>query len=107
MPDVQIHEDPVHIDADDMAAVIEAIRDSGADAEATPQGLEFKAAWWILVLAWIGAEQTLAGFVAQLSAIDRRVSQHYRAAGKTPPRRIELFAPDGSVIASVEVEDDE
>ena len=56
---------------------------------------------------WVGAETSLVGFLAQLTALAKSIRKHYHGANKPAPRYIDLYAPDGSVIRRVEVESED
>ena len=75
---MQIQEDPAHIDSEDMDALVEALARAGTEAEPTEQREVLKAAWWVLVLYWIGAEQATVGFISQLKTVGSWIGRQYR-----------------------------
>ncbi|HXY43075.1 MAG TPA: hypothetical protein VEH29_02710 [Acidimicrobiales bacterium] len=111
MADVQVEENPVHIDNEDMAAIIDAIGELGKEAEPTGQKTLLKAAWWVLVLHWLEDDTTHFAFDTFLTILGTKVLRHYRKTKKDPPARIDVVDGDHNTLASKELdetdEDDE
>ena len=50
---------------------------------------------------------SVVAFEAALKGLAGRIKAHYRAKDAEPPRRLDLYGPDGEVIRTVEMPPDE
>ncbi len=111
MVDLLFQQNPRFVDDEDVAALVAAVEDLGHDAEPDPSRRIQASApteWWVLMLRWVGDDTLHTAFGAFLAGLSKWAWKHFRARDKAPPNRIDIYGPDGrSIIASVEVEDDD
>jgi hypothetical protein len=105
MADVQIEENPVHIDGEDMSAIVAAIGELGKEAEPTEQQMLLKAAWWVLVLHWLEDDTTHFAFDSFLTLLGGKVLRHYRKVKKDAPARIDVVDQEHNTLASHELDE--
>lgn len=110
MADVLINENNLRIDDEDIRAVARAVQDLGYSAEVDPSqriAAGQASEWWVLYLRWAGDETLHTAFGALLNELARRVARHFRSRGKVPPAQIHLYGPDGRILTSVDVPNDD
>jgi len=100
MADIRVEECAGHIDGVDMAAIISVLGELGHLAESTDQITVLASPEWSLVLHWPSENSPEGSFDPFLMALEAKVSMHYQNAHKEPPARIEVFDPDGELLAS-------
>jgi hypothetical protein len=125
MPQLLIEENFRRIDSPDMEALIAALADLSLDAQPTEPRMIVKADWWVLVLHWLGDEShrdwlrdeahTIFDEAMAVAIVDkvRKIFAGRRSSGsegqdeqdRTPPRRIEIYGPNGQVLKVIEVDD--
>ena len=107
MTDILVEKNPSHIDEVQMTAILNDLRDLGYPSEAMEQSTILKAAWWVLVIHWVGGDLLHFGFDSTLTVLGQRVWKRYREQGKTGPKRIDVVDVDDNTIASHEIEYDD
>jgi|SRR5450631_3815268 hypothetical protein len=100
MADIGVEESAGHIDGVDMAAIISVLGELGHVGESTEQITVLASPEWSLVLHWLSGNSPEGSFDSFLRALESKVSMHYQNAHKDPPARIEVFDPDGQLLAS-------
>jgi hypothetical protein len=105
MTDILVEENSVHIDEADMTAILDGLREAGYSGEPAEQSTILKAAWWVIVLHWVGGDLPHLAFDSTLTLLAQRVWKHYKDQGKTPPTRIDLVDVNDNPIASQEISD--
>ena len=88
------------------AHILAALEEAGVKAEATEQTTLLKAAWWVLVLHWVGDDLPHLGFDSMLTLLGQRVWKDYREYGKSPPARIDVYDSEDDVVGTIEIQDD-
>lgn len=107
MAEILVQENAIHIDNADMAAILESLSENGLSAEAVKQSTWLKAAWWVLVLVWVGGDLSHMAFDKTLEDLAKKLRQHYKDRDKAPPARIDLVDESDNPIASLEIEEDD
>ena len=107
MTDILVEKNPSHINEAEMAAIINDLLDLGYHSESTEQSNILKAAWWVLVIHWVGEDLPHLGFDSTLTVLGRRIWKRYRGRGQIGPKRIDVVDADDFTIASHEIEFDE
>jgi hypothetical protein len=107
MAEILVQENAVHIDDTDMAAILESLFENGLSAEAVKQSTWPKAAWWVLVLVWVGGDLSHMTFDKTLEDVAKKLRKHYKDRDKAPPARIDLVDESDNPIASLEIEEDD
>ena len=100
MADIRVEESAGHIDGPDMAAIINVLGELGHSAESTEQITVLASPEWYLVLHWLSGNSPAGSFDSLLTDLRGKVLMHYEDAHKDPPARIEVFDPDGELLAS-------
>ena len=100
MADIWVEESAGRIDGVDMAAIITVLGELGHSGESTEQITVLASPEWSLVLHWRRGNSPEGSFDSFLRTLESKVLEHYQNAHKDPPARIELFDPDGELLAS-------
>jgi hypothetical protein len=103
MTTVLVEENPSHIDDESMRDLLRELRELGHEAESTEQTTVLKAAWWVLV---VQVSVGLPGAVAAGVQIASWAARWFKSRGQDPPRRVDLYGPDGEFLKSVPVPDE-
>ena len=90
-----------------MAAILIDLGELGYSSEAMEQTTFLKAAWWVLVIHWVGGDLPHFGFDSTLTVLGRRVWKRYQDQGQDGPKRIDVVGADDNTIASHEIKSSE
>jgi len=86
MAEILVQENAIHIDDADMAAILESLSENGLSAEAVKQSTWLKAAWWVLVLVWVGGDLSHMAFDKTLEDLAKNFDSTTRIGTKLPRR---------------------
>lgn len=103
MADIGVEESAGHIDGVDMAAIITVLGELGHSAESTEQITVLASPKWSLVLHWLSGSSPEGLLDSFLRALESKVLEHFQNAHKDPPARIEVFDPDGELLAALDL----
>ena len=105
MTEVLIEENFVHIDGDDMNAILTIVDRLVLEAEPTAPRHVSEHRTWVLSLHWLRAGPVAEPVAGALPGLLAEIRQYYRTAGKVPPARLVVYGLNGRALRTLEAED--